>query len=300
MRPVTTAPVPVTGGGMFETYDCARWRYLWHLCDAVLTAGIDPPVVGAQPTPARRGIKGSYRRAQLVISAAAARLPRAFARLRSFLLHPARVPFAVRRVELLSAGSGVTVYTLGAPEADHAAHVLKIYRKSLGQRLDTLLAQAEDRRARYNMLAGWYADCGVVLPTQFLVLHGPVLGLPALGYVQPYVNGDPIDVFHDLSELELLRILRDDPPLLEQFRRFAERTLRVMREQRLCVDIVGSNNLVIAQLAGQRRLVLLDYGILDVGNRALGRNTLRELRHRLAYLRRFQRRIQEDFLPLGG
>src|SRR5687768_14863943 len=290
---VSTAPAP---RGVLEKYDRARSRYIWHLCDAVLTAGIEERAVVTDGKPKRRSVTPTYQRAQRVINAAAATLPRAFARLRELLLDPDRVPFAARLVKPLSAGSGVTVFVM-QHASDNDAHVLKIYRKSLGRQLNTLLDQAEDRRARYNRLASWYTDCGVVLPTHFLVLNGPVLGLPSLAYVQPYVTGELIDVFGDVSEPELLQLLLDDRALLGQFSCFVDSTMRVVDKHKACVDLVGRNNLVIMRRNGEQRLVLLDYGILDFRIKRQERDTLRELRRRLEYLRRLTGRINGAEAP---
>jgi hypothetical protein len=266
------------------TYSRTPFPYVWHLCDAVLTAPV-VPTFRSDAGPRRRRVTLAYHCAHLVINALAALLPRAFAWLRARLLDAARLPFRARTVQLLSAGSGVTVFLMQAPCAGAQAHVLKIYRKSLGRRLRVLLAQAEDRRARYNRIASWYDECGVVLPTQFLLVHGPVLRLPALAYMQPYVDAAAVDVFTDLAEPQLLQLLIEDRALRQQFRLFVERTLRAVTAERACVDIVGRNNLVITTHGGERRLVLLDYGILDFAQ-PRHRNTVPELQRRLEYLQR--------------
>jgi hypothetical protein len=281
-------------GRVREALERARSRYVLQLFDAVLTADV-VAALGSPTENRRQAVTRSYYRAHLVINALAAVVPGRFARLRRFLLDDARVPFVTRSVKPLSAGTGVTVFVMepsGARRGEES-QVLKIYRRSLGRRLDVLLDQADDRRSRYNRIARWYAACGVVLPTQFLLLHGPVLRRPALAYVQPYVDGAQLDVFSDVSEDELLQLLMAYPTLREQFTGFVDATLRAATEEHACVDIVGRNNLVISTRGEERRLVLLDYGIFcfALKQRAAPR-ALAELERRLTYLRRIMTRIR--------
>lgn len=236
----------------------------------------------------------SYRRAQRVMNALSRLLPRTLEDCRRKVFDARLLPFAADRVTLLSFGSGVTVFLVHAASDRQRTEtqVLKVYRKSLGRRPEALRAMVRERRATYDRLASWYRDCGVLLPTQFLILHGPVRGGAAVACVQPYVEGHHADLFHDLSEAKLLDVLAQHPGLEAQFRLFVERTVRAVERESACVDVVGRNNLVITGTGEQCRLVLLDNGFYDFERKAVrSPAALAELKERLAYLQRIYARL---------
>jgi hypothetical protein len=194
-----------------------------------------------------------------------------------------------RELTLLNFGTGTTVFL--ASSRDRTGRlVLKVYRYSLGRRLPTLLKQAAQQRAAYRTLCRWYAGCSVVLPTAFLVLHGPLLRIPALACVQPYVDENhACDVFSGLPEHALLEQLRRHEPLRRQFVVFVERTLHAARTEHASADLVGRNNLVLSGEGERLRLQLLDVYVHDFATRrARSPHNLAEIESRLVYLRRIR------------
>jgi hypothetical protein len=267
-------------------------RYSILACDVVLTtrgAGASEPATGLH---CRGSGTASYRRAQRLATLLARWVPARFRSLQGRLLDPRLLPFVPAPVSVLSFGSGVTVFLLDDAAAEEAK-VLKVFRKSLGMPFAALVQHVQERRASYRRVASWYGGCGVVLPTQFLLLHGPLRSSPVAACIQPFIGGEKIDVFRDLTESELLNRLEQSAALRAQFRLFVDRTLRSASDEGASIDLVGHDNLVIAGHGDDCRLVLLDLGVYDFARKAArAPDSLEELRSRLLYLRRVCERIR--------
>jgi hypothetical protein len=211
------------------------------------------------------------------------------------MLHADQLPLQTPGVSLLNFGSGTTVFLVQCPGAGPGGEtkVLKVYRKSLGRPHDALMQQVRDRRAVYERVAQWYRSCSVVLPTHFMVLHGPLFSRPAAACIQPYVHGRKIDVFLDVSKERLVRLLREHAALRAEFRRFTDHTLRAAESEGACVDLVGRNNLVLTRAEGRLRLLLLDHGVYDFERKAIrAPSTLARIRTRLAYLQQVRDELE--------
>ena len=269
---------------LLATWEEANSRYIWKSGDALLTAQLGGN--GKERFKRREDAGGrGYRRVQHVLNALTRILPRTVEHYRRRLFDPRLFPFVADSVTLLGFGSGVTVFLMRAARDRTGPHVLKIYRESLGRRVESLQTMVRERRATYERLTAWYDGCSVLLPTQFLVLHGPLGARAAVACVQPYVDGPHTDIFEDLQERELLELLTTHPRLNAQFRLFVERSLQAVEREGACVDMVGRDNVVITGDGDQCRLVLLDNGFYDFARKAIrSPAALAELRNRLAYL----------------
>jgi len=254
----------MAGTTVVNLYDELRARWLWRPLDAFLTAPIAHTVPNAPVSELVRAASPTYRRAQHFLNAVTRWLPSSIELCRRRLWQPGRLPFAAEDVSLISFGSGTTVFLLQSPgQAKHDARVLKVKRKTLGKRLEAQLQFVKDARAKYDRVQGWYDGCSIVLPAEFLILHGPLLSGAAVCCVQPYVGCDYVDVLHDLSEAELLQLLRRHPRLQAQFRLFVERTVSAAKKDGACIDLLGRNNVVVTRDGKEPRLVLLDNGIYE-------------------------------------
>jgi hypothetical protein len=187
-------------------------------------------------------------------------------RLSQRLMASARLPFVASHIEVLGFGSGATVLLLRSPSGQK---VLKIYRRSLGRSSEGLMALAQEFRQKHTTISGWYgAPSYVVLPTHFLILHGPLLSQPAVAALQPYVEGEHRDLFTDFETDELFALLRNDPELAQQVLSFARQTIRLYSELRLAPDLLGHRNLAVVTQGNRRKLLLMDYGIFELGKLA--------------------------------
>jgi hypothetical protein len=281
---------------LHEAYDTFRSRYVFRTCDAVVPAGLSRPK-GRGPGEHARGTE-AYRRAQRLVGTWAQRVPAAYEWARRRLLDDGRLPIASDGARLLDYGSGTTVFLL---HVGHRAEprVLKVYRKTLGRRLDVLLAHAGEQRAAYRTAVAWYDGCGLLLPTSFLVVHAPVLSVPALACLQPYVAEPSRDLFTGIGEEDLVQLLGTHPGLRAQFVRFVRRTLAIAEGQRTCIDLVGHNNVALIGTGGECRLILFEHGGVYDFERKRVRNpgALSILMQRLEYLRRVCDRVAGPRVP---
>jgi hypothetical protein len=266
---VTPAAFSATGGPpraaargiRARVLDELRSRYMLRTCDAVLTAALPGHLAGEGGDRSR----SNYEHIRAAIGAASRLSPAAIQRLRGALMTSLFLPFLDGEAELLGFGSAATVFLLRPAESGTGAPalVLKVFRKTLGRRVDHAVELVSGIRARHDAVAADYHDCSLVVPAHFVVLHGPVLGRAAGACIQPYVEGEKRDFVALLGDERLPGLIRDSAPLRSQFRTFAERTLGLAAREHRCIDLVGGGNLFLVEGRGAPRLQLIDSGLHD-------------------------------------
>lgn len=177
-------------------------------------------------------------------------------------LRGARLPVEGGALDVLDHGSGETVYTLETPRGPL---VCKVQRASLGRPLPELIALAAHRRRGYQSVVRSYAGIEEVFPrAHFLVVQGPLFGVPAVLSLQEYVGGQKLDLLHDLDDESVSGLLEAHPGLRDQVRLFLARTLEAWERGEWIVDL-GRGNLLVADGPGGPRLVYLDVQMKQVG-----------------------------------
>ncbi len=235
-----------------------RSRLLYRSLDAALTAELRPRRrlldsllrVAGPRTP-------NYERIGTLVKLTA--VPLTGERMRGLLLRPKRLPVREPRVSLLGFGSGVTVFRV---DGNGKARVLKVYRRTLGRDRSGLWQVARRYRARYRQLSSWFGS--LVLPAEFLVLHGPLLARPAVACLQECLQGELVDPLA-LPEDELLRRLEAAPALQQQFETFARSCLE-LHARHVFPDLLGRGNVLLVEGERGPCLRLIDYGIFDLRN----------------------------------
>lgn len=268
-------------------------RYVYKALDAVLTARVASGGDGG----GRRVAVSNYRLVHLVVSIAMRHAPAAVHRVSRWLERYEHLPVGASSASLLSYGTGVTVFLLRRDDTGGAPPhlVLKVMRRSLGQRVHVLVDQMNEYRTRYRMVARWYDDCDLIVPLQFLILRGPLLGLPAVAAVQPFVGGERWDLFDYGTDAQLVALFRAHPSLREQFCRFASRTAAMVAESSRCVDFVGRDNLLLVSSPVGPRLQLIDFGVLDLQRLAVHSPVLlARAMERLARVHRLHLALTDD------
>lgn len=240
----------------------AASRFVYRAADAAMTSRLPRIPIAAVP----RVRTSNYERMQDVVASASTRMPRLMGLVSRWMERHEDLPLKVSHVELLSFGAGATVFVLQCPQpaSGESAMVLKILRRSLGHRTHILARQAEEFRDRYEMVARWYADSSLIVPTSFVILRGPLLGLPAVACLQPLIAGELTDFFEHHSDGQLVKLIRLHPALQAQFCNFVRRTLAIVQEQALCVDFVGRDNLLLVATRDGMRLQLIDFGVFNL------------------------------------
>jgi hypothetical protein len=241
---------------------CARkfsLRYfLLKALDAVVTADRTPVQRWADDARALVHPRGAhYDRVGAAARLAARLWPGAGAVASRVLLRPDKLPFAVSDIELAGYGFSATVFRMTTPAGEYA---LKVYRDSLGHNLrDALAYVAEFQRHHEVVTAAYNWQRKMVLPVRFCVLQAPLLGSLAAAGVQPFLCGTKRDLFHDLSDEEILALAWRHEGFRQDFKAFVWGTLTLARTGDYCLDILGRENVVVAETA-EPRLVIMDTG----------------------------------------
>jgi hypothetical protein len=272
-------------------FDALRCRFLYGPLDAMLT--VDAGALTSVNDFTAAGGR-NHRRVHRFARQLALRSPAAFRLAQATVTRPELLPAPFTAASILGHGSGWTVFLLESSvnNAGHAPVVLKVRRKSIGRRLDVLLAQATEYKARFSTVATWYEGCELILPTVFMIAHGPLLARRAMACIQPYVPGPYRDVFSDIAERELLALLGRDEGFRTQFLEVTTRTLRVVHDERRCIDMVGRGNLQLVQSPAGARLCLIDNGVFDLLQKQRDApSTVTELMVRLRYLEKVRRKL---------
>jgi hypothetical protein len=178
------------------------------------------------------------------------------------LFNASQLPFVDTRIELLSYGTGATVFLLKKNNDDK---VLKIFRRSLGRYPKGIWEVVHSYKQKYETVYSWYnGQFNFVPRATFFVLHGPIFGSPAAAMLQPYIGGEKKDFFYDFSDQELIDLMRNNLELRQQFIFFAEQTLRSYESQRMCFDFIGKENLLLVKAEDHLKLVIIDIGIFEL------------------------------------
>ena len=186
-------------------------------------------------------------------------------------LRKRKLPFRCAELDLLAFGTGDTVYRLGAP---NAGRVLKVERISLGLGTPELVALAKRHRDAFDDVLRQYRDVSDVFPrVEFMVVQSPLFRVPAVGALQPYVDGPFRDLVRDVPLDELSRLLGDRPDLRTRIIRFCQCTIASWARGGWIVDL-GRENLVLAGVGDSARLVYLD---VEMKEAAEIRGTVREV-----------------------
>lgn len=268
--------------GLWEESRC---RYLHKSADALATS------IYAPTTEQDDAGSKAYRRARALLRMARTVAPGPVDRTASWLLSARQMPFPAASIELLGFGSGSTVFLVR--DAFDRPSVLKIFRKSLGRNPSELRRQLDYRRSAHATVARWYRGLDIVPVSHFLLLHGPILSLPAVGCLQPLIPSARIDLLHGITDRQLIALVSADANLRMTVQSFIRRTVRTARRERASIDLVGKDNVVLVQHEGFYRLVILDQGIyrFDV-KAARDPDALARLHDRLLVLERLGRRIE--------
>jgi hypothetical protein len=236
---------------------------LWlRLLDAAVTAPARQRRPGADPVRSLLRARRSFDRAGAAVSLLDRALPGSASALARRLTSAAPLALAATAIEPLDFGSGTTVFRLETPVGPR---VLKVFRRSLGRPLAEQLAVAAHYAGRYRTVSGWYrAVPGLVAPSAYLLLPGPIGGRPVAAVVQPLVAGRRRCFFEDLDPAEALRLLSGDPVLAEQFQGFARVTFECWSRGERCLDLVGRENLMLVESDGRARFAIVDCGLFEL------------------------------------
>ncbi len=171
-----------------------------------------------------------------------------------------KLPFRYSTINVLGYGSGDTVFTL---KQNGELLVVKVQRDSLGKNLGELLQLVWARRDTFETVTREYNQAFDLFPaTHFLVVHGPLMGMPAVVSIQPFIAGQKRDLLYGFSDDELVELLSSNDRLRQQLHCFVQTTSRAFEIGEWLVDL-GKNNLLLIESEGEMRLVFTDTEMLQ-------------------------------------
>jgi hypothetical protein len=241
-------------------------RFLLRVLDAAITAPRRPSKGLRAHLRTFFGRASNFDRIATSINLADALLP-GLARVTTRCLYSTKsLPLLPSTFEFLDYGSGGTVFLL---QTHGTCYVLKVYRRSLGQSLTTLVTILREQQRKYDMVRQWYnTETEIVPPGRFLITHGVLLGSPVVALLQPYLDGAKKDLLQDSTDDELFTLLEQEPALKEQFTSFAKSTLAAFSQGENCFDLVGRSNIMLIEEQGRHRLAIVDAGVFNLPNLA--------------------------------
>lgn len=246
-----------------STAEFIRTRLIYKSLDAALTATLRPQQVRQKYLKMLISRRASnYERVAAGTNLIDTFVPGFAHKLSTRLINSSRFPFANADLQLMSYGSGSTVFLLKRPEEDW---VLKIYRRSLGKKGESLAQIAAHFKVKYETVCSWYNSRFNLVPeAHFLILYGPIFSKPAAAVLQRYIHGNKSDFFLDHSNQTLLHLMNQDPELVGSFLFFAEQTFKIQQQHNLCVDFLGRENLMLVEQNGRYKLLVVDNGIFNL------------------------------------
>lgn len=248
---------------IWRTRTAPRFYWLYKSLDAVLTAPLTPKRAASQLLwSVFRPKSSNYNRISSAINLLDHIAPGSSQRLASSLLRLNHFPVKGFDVRLLAYGSGATVFLL---ENGQERKVLKVFRRSLAGPGHKVWEVAREFQEKHETLRAWFNHSEeMVIPSTFLVLHGPLLGAAAAAVLQPYVAGKVRDIFLDYSPDEAVSLLRSSARLKAQYLHFANQVLASMEEAKTCFDFVGRENLMLVENKGQMSFKIADNGVFNL------------------------------------
>lgn len=206
------------------------------------------------------------------------------------------LPFNPDRYELkkpIGRGGESDAYLLESKEEGEPSWALKINHQDRGDP-DDLSARAWEIRQKYEIVRELYKGIEGLVPQEWtVILEGFKNGKPAIATIQKYYGKEIRDVFKDVKEEEMARILSQNPNLKQNFSQF----LRISREQLEkrgeIVDLIGDGNLSLVKGDGREELILLDPHLISDPFRT-EEKIKNQQRERLVYLERLDGMVDAE------
>jgi hypothetical protein len=162
--------------------------------------------------------------------------------------------------KVIGGGAECNVYRLNSLDPALPSLVIKID-QCITRSTDTLLDRARDVKSEYEEKKEWYRELPTLIPDEYhFIGKSPRGGKKALFTIQRFLGSadEMADIFRGVSREELLRVLRMNPGLAADFRKFVEITAWHAREKNEMIDTIGERNLALVEGQSDIRLILLD------------------------------------------
>lgn len=175
------------------------------------------------------------------------------------------LPFDPKRFKfnnLLGMGGESKVYHLEAKDSAEPSWILKYYRKRKGS-VDELVEQGKEIREEYERIKKWYSIIpGIVPEEHMMIAEDPKSQEAMLVIVREFVADEILDIFADISEQKLIKLLESNHKLRDDFQKFCQITFFHEEETHEVIDLLGNKNVSLLRRGNEYKLVILDPHII--------------------------------------
>lgn len=180
-------------------------------------------------------------------------------------------------------GGESKVYHLSAKDSKEPSWILKYYRKRKGS-ADELVEQGRIIRDEYEKIKKWYGVLPEIVPEEHMMIaEDPKSQEAMLVIVRKFIAEEIIDIFHDISEYQFIKLLENDHRLRDDFQKFCQITFLHEEETHEVIDLLGNKNISLLKQGKKHKLIILDPHIIYSTEKSIEHKKVR-LKRCLNYL----------------
>jgi hypothetical protein len=192
----------------------------------------------------------------------------------------------------IGAGYVSKVYLLESQIEDQPSFVLKLDFCHYGN-TEKLQQIAKQNNQDHKFICQYYQDLPNLVPPELsFIATAQKNKQPIIATIQEFAGSDIRDVFNDFSQPELVKLLKKDNDLRQDFIKFIDLTLALAEKQQKAIDLLGEKNLVIVKDRGKYYLKFLDPHLISPLTKGTAEREQR-LQEAINYLKNIKEKVSE-------
>ncbi len=204
------------------------------------------------------------------------------------------LPFNPKKIILkdkIGAGYVSKVYLLESQTENQTSFVIKLDFCHYGD-TEKLQQIAKQNNQDYEFVRQYYQDLPDLVPSELSFITTVQKNKqPIIATIQAFIGSDIRDVFNDFSHLELVKLLKKDNDLQQDFIKFVDLTLNLAEKQQKVIDLLGEKNLVIVENQGKYYLKFLDPHLISSLIKSTTERSQR-LQEAISYLKNIKEEVE--------
>ena len=148
--------------------------------------------------------------------------------------------------KLIDYGYEQTVFKMDTPFEGYPSSVVKLNKQIIGAPLPRIVEQARDfRRVHQETRRLFGEDSNVVVPEHFLVTSSHVADVPTLSVIQPFIEGEIVDFFNDLTFRQRQQLMEEYPGFGRDVQSLSHACDVLLQQEKRFMDILGDKNVAV-------------------------------------------------------